>query len=141
MISSDERRHLFGTGFAMPIEGMKFNPDKDYRACLICGAVYQSWLDRNYQALPVGPLKQKLAARAKEQRGNWAVKHAGTHSIYEHELLKKSGLSMTPEAAKKLAAFGLLPLSDMMIDYLIMGGETTAALRESVPIPITDVEE
>lgn len=124
----------------MPIEGMKFNPDKDYRACLICGAVYQSWLDRNYQHLPVGPYKKRLAASAKQRRDNWADKHARTHSYYEHVLLKMSGLSMTPEAAKKLAAFGLLPISDMMLDFY-SGGEITAALKESVPIPVVDAED
>lgn len=139
-MSSDQNRHILGSGFAQPIEGMKFNPDKDYRACLICGAVYQSWLDRNYQHLPVGPFKENLAARAKEQRDRWADNHARKHTRYEHELLKMSGLSMTPGAAKKLAAFGLLPISDMMLDFFA-GGEITAALKESVPVPIVDSEE
>ena len=135
-MDSSERRHILGTGFAFPIEGMKFNPDNDYRACLICGAVYQSWFDRNHRYLPVGLLKNKRAAIAKELRDKWARKHALTHSYYEHELLKKSGLSMTLEAAQKLTAFGLIPISDMMVGY----EEVNAALFESSPVPTTDSE-
>ena len=137
MTTSDQRRHILGTGFAFPLEGMKFNPDDDYRACLICGAVYQSWFDRNHRYLPVGLLKNKRAAIGKEKRQKWAINHARTHSIYEHQLLRKSGMSMTPEAAKKLAAFGLIPISDMLVNY----EEVSGALLESSPVPVDDSEE
>ena len=133
---SDARRHILGTGFAFPIEGMKFNPDNDYVCCLICGAVYQSWWDRNHFYLPVGLLKNQRAEIAKELRDKWAAKHAKTHSQREHELLRLSGLSMTPEAAKKLTAFGLIPISDMFQQV----EEVSAALFESTPVPTNDSE-
>lgn len=129
---------LFGTGFAQRIQGMDFDPSCDYRACLICGAVYQSKLDRS----PVAP---QALTRAMRQR--WADKHAKTHPELEHKLLRVSGMSMTPAAANKLAAFGLLPISDMMSDLIAAEydiadrGEVLSALFESSPIPIIESED
>jgi hypothetical protein len=50
-------------------------------------------------------------------------------------MLKISGLTMTPEAAHKLAAFGLIPISDMVLNE-----EVASALMESHPVPSSEVE-
>jgi hypothetical protein len=127
---------LLGTGFAFPVKGFDFEPNCDYRACLICGAVFQSWLDRH----PVAPLKSK----ARRWRQEWADNHSKKHSRIEHERLRASGMSMTPTAANKLAAFGLIPISDMfelsVHQAIAERGELAAALLESTPIPIYDAE-
>jgi hypothetical protein len=106
---------------------MLFDPAKDYRACLICGEIFQSFLDRlEYRDLDV-------VADARRFRDEWARKHAKQHSEKEHHLLAISGNTMTPEAANKLAAFGLLPILDMVEDE-----EVQIALFESNSVPTDD---
>lgn len=117
--------HIVASGFALPIEGLEFDSTKPHRACLLCGAVYQPELARqlpgNYQ-VPI--LLQR-----------WANMHKNKHPTREHLALRASGRSMTPEAAHKLAAYGIIPVSDMVLD-----AETEAALRESSPMPTEDAE-
>lgn len=125
------RNSLIGSGFAVgleTLEGLLFKPNAPFRACLICGEVYQSAIDRN-------PANEAERAEATIQRQLWANRHAKTHTDREHHLLRISGNSMTPEAAKKLAAYGLIPVGDM-----IMSEEHEEALLESKPIPIDDAE-
>jgi hypothetical protein len=122
--------HLIGTGFTQRIEGMVFDPSRDYRACLICGDVFQSSLDR--APYPT----DRIRNTAKKLRDNWAKKHARSHTQKEHAMLKASGMTMTPEAAHKLAAYGLIPVSDMAK----FDSEITAALAESHPVPSADAE-
>jgi len=47
---------------------------------------------------------------------------------------------MTPEAAKKLAAFGLLPVGDMATPEGNESDEIRVALLESSPMPTDDSE-
>lgn len=108
---------------------MLFDPGSPYRACLICGAIYQSALDRSPA---VGPIKNRAAAK----RQRWADNHSKKHSRIEHERLRISGMSMTPTAANKLAAFGLLPISDIS-----RRREVREALLEANSMPFNDSEE
>lgn len=109
---------------------MEFDPDKPFRACLLCGDVYQSGLDRT-----PNPTDNQIAVAA-HYRQVWAEGHAKMqHKELEHRLLQISGMSMTPEAANKLAAFGLLPITDMAK----FDEEIASALMESHPIPKDDV--
>jgi len=119
---------MISSGFAVglqSLEGLNFEPDKPFRACLICGRVFQSELDRS-------GLNELWAL---ENREAWAAKHAKAHSDREHHMLRISGLSMTPEAAKKLAAYGVIPVLDA-----VTNNETEQALFESSPIPQDDAE-
>lgn len=120
-------RHLLATGLAFKLEDADFDPGCNYRACLLCGAVFQSGIDREFDP----SLRELLSAY--EMRENWAKVHAKRHSGKEHAALKASGASMTPEAAHKLAAYGLIPLTGIT-------EEIEVALFESSPMPTEDAE-
>lgn len=124
-------KSLVGLGFAQGLEdlpGLEFNLNKPFRCCCICGALRQTEADRT--ANTVSEIAQTAWIRQR-----WAVKHAKTHSIKEHELFKLSGLVMTPEAAKRLVAFGVVSIGDA-----IRSPEISRALFESSPIPDNDAE-
>jgi len=101
---------------------------------MICGAIFQSKLDHtvNQGELPHNSLK---ASRAKELRERWSEQHRKSHPESEHKQLRKSGRAMTPEAAHKLAAFGIIPITDMVTD-----NEVEYALMESSAIPTEDAQ-
>jgi hypothetical protein len=123
--------HVIGTGFAVGlevVEGLQFDPSKPNVFCRICGAVFQGPLDRT----AVGVLQEALAL---SERKAWSHRHAKTHSAYEHRMLAESGRFYTPEAAVKLAPFGIISMSDAWADE-----EIAQALYESNPIPQNDVE-
>jgi len=123
------------------LEGLKFRKERPYTGCCICGAIFQSEADRNpvavYQRNPA-EFSHRLSnvdIYALTLRENWRQKHAKTHPEHQHESFRKSGLWCTPEAAHRMAAFGIIPLSDALPE-----SETEAALYESSPIPKDDVE-
>lgn len=122
-------------------DGLLFDATKPYRYCRICGVVYQTERDRNpperkVDIRGVRDLEHVLwQADVYERQIRWSVKHAGTHTNSEHELLAMSGLYMMPEAAEKLSAFGIISIRD-----LVMDDETSDALRKASPIPTNDVE-
>jgi len=132
------RLRLVGTGFTSGLKtlpGLQFDPEFPYTACLLCGEVYQSVIDRK---VPAGatPINSLLAKVAKERRDVWARSHAAQeHTTREHTQLALSGRTMTPEAAFTLAAFGLIPLIDMVIDE-----EVSDALARSNAIPNVDAQ-
>src|SRR6266496_6655318 len=99
---------------AMP-SGMEFDPTKPYRACMLCGDIFQ---DDNPQL-----------------RQEWASQHASTHSLHEHAQHAMSGRFLTPEAAHKLAAFGVVPVQDALSDK-----EIEDALLSAPASPLEDVE-
>ncbi len=126
---------MIGTGFQIGLDtlaGLEFRADKPHTACKICGAVFQSNADRN---LPVGVLENHAVWAAESLRRSWSHRHARTHPQHEHMNLQKSGLWCTPEAAIKLAAFGIIPIVD-----LVMNDEIEGALAESKPVPFNDSE-
>jgi hypothetical protein len=49
-------------------------------------------------------------------------------------------MSMTPEAAKKLVAFGVIPISDMATPTGNETDEIRVALLESTPVPNNDAD-
>lgn len=114
-----------GLAVGLHLLDIEFDPNKPFRACLICGRVYQTPLDR-------AGTNPEWALHNREA---WAANHAKAHSDREHHMLRISGLSMTPEAASKLAAYGVIPVLDAVTNE-----ETAAALLESSPIPQDDAE-
>lgn len=129
---------MLATGFQVgltSLAGLTFDPAKSHTACKICGAVFQSNADRDLP--PVGGFAESHAVWAAESiRRRWSHKHAKTHTEKEHERLKMSGRWCTPEAALKLVAYGIIPISDAVLDP-----EIEDALRESSPIPFNDSED
>lgn len=133
-------RHLVASGFAVgltSLTGLEFDPTCDYTCCLICGVVFQSNLERNpsyylsasnklFTIADVGMYAQSI-------RREWSKNHAKLHTEHEHNQLKLSGRWATPEAACKLAAYGIFSASDAVLD-----NEVSAALLESKPVPKED---
>jgi hypothetical protein len=122
----ENRPHLIATGFTFNNPDLLFNPNCDHTLCKICGAVYQSLLDRD-------PFADRQHAKVK--RMAWSHIHAKTHSESEHRALFISGRWCTPEAAQKLAAFGIVPIIDLVID-----NEVEDALKNGYKVPIEDAE-
>lgn len=100
--------------------GLEFRVDKPHTFCRICGAIYQTSLDRSDSPL------------ALELRRGWSYRHARTHPDHEHRSLMLSGRFVTPEAQISLAAFGII---DLHLD-----DEIDQALFESKPVPKDDTE-
>lgn len=100
---------------------------KSYSGCRLCGAVFQSKLDREFNTM-IEYVDAML------MRKNWSHKHASSHSDKEHLNLAHSGAWCTPEAAQVFAGYGIIALSDM-----VLSDEHSEALLESKPIPVREV--
>jgi hypothetical protein len=87
-----------------------FHPKAAFSGCCICGAVFQSELDRKVFHGYATPAEQVQATVA---RRNWSNQHASKmHTQKEHDQLAASGRFCTPEAAHKLAPYGIITLTD-----------------------------
>ena len=89
------------------LTGLEFRKDREYAACRLCGAVFQS-------AHAISTLSSDYTANvvyliALETR-QWRDRHNKTHPDRDHIALTKSGRTFTPEAALRLASFGLVSL-------------------------------
>lgn len=111
------------------LTGLKFDPSKPHAGCGICGEVFQSDLDR----LEAPELYDR--DRAFNARQEWRIKHSRSHPDYMHEQLRKSGMFALPEAATKLAAFGIIPLTDTVRHV-----EVVDALFEAPRAPSDDAQ-
>lgn len=110
--------------------GMDFDPNSPYSGCRLCGALFQSHLDRS----PVKSLEQEI--QAVTWRREWTLKHAKTHPTHEHVALEKSGMWATPDATVRLASVGVVPVSDIIISK---DGNEQAGL-EAPRVPTHDSE-
>lgn len=116
-----------------------FDPHEPYTACLICGTVFQQDIDRNphHYVVPAFQNNIELVREyATSIRKEWSHHHAKEHKEREHDDLKNSGRFCTPEAAIKLAAYGIINLVDAVMD-----NEVDHALRESKAIPTEDAQD
>jgi hypothetical protein len=111
------------------LTNLQFDPTCNYAGCGICGKVFQSDLDREPNPLP------SQQAEALFKRTTWRIKHAGTHSEAQHRQLQESGLFALPEATEKLAAFGIIPLTDT-----VKHEEVNSALLAASRAPTDDAE-
>lgn len=111
--------------------GAAFDHRRPHTCCRICGAIYQGDLDRT----PDGAYTMQVQHDAIVARMEWSRRHARTHPDWEHKQLVASGRYCTPEAASKLASFGIIAMSDMALD-----DESADAGLESPRVPLLDVE-
>ena len=128
--NSIKPRTLFGAGFAIGLEtlvNLEFRADRPYRACLLCGRIYQTDDDRD--------LSVCNSLNAVGRRQEWALIHAQRHPASLHRQLRQSGNGILPEAAYKLAAFGLIDISGLLFDE-----EIKAAYAESSATPTFDAD-
>lgn len=124
------RRMVWMQGFQNKHPDMSFDPSCDCVGCIICGDVFQSLLDRK-QFRSEADINAAFILRKQ-----WAERHAKTHPQSEHDALRNSGRSCTAEAAYHLASYGLIPLSD-----LVLQEDVEAAGRETTSIPTKDADE
>jgi len=105
--------------------------DREYAACRICGDIFQPWLnqlsDEEYDAKLHG-----LAASIEILE--WRTKHNKRHTDAQHISFQHSGRTLSPEAAIKLAPFGVVPIGDVADE------EIAQALAEAPRAPVDDVE-
>ncbi len=118
---------------AMPVvpEGMKFKPDRPYTYCCICGELFQPELDR----VPSNEYTPEVILAAEIQRRAWSHRHAKNHKAHEHRSLALSGRHCTPEALIRLVPFGIIPITDIVLD-----DESRFAGLEAPRAPNDDVE-
>lgn len=119
------RPTLVFTGLALNHPDLLFDPNYPYTCCLLCGVVYQTTQDREPQQ----------TVHALLNRRRWSFEHATKHEEREHEALAASGLWCTPEAAIKLAGYGLVNAID-----LVMSDEIESAYKEAHVIPVQDCQ-
>lgn len=108
--------------------------DREFAGCRVCGAIFQSRMaievsDEEWEA---DRLVFETAVAVETRQ--WRNKHTRTHSKRAHMQLEESGLTFTPEAAIRLAPFGLVPVGDAEV------AEIAQAMREAPRAPIDDVE-
>jgi len=125
-----QRRHLFVTGMAVglpDVAELKFDVNRPHTFCNICGAVYQTDLDRTANTA-------FLVLLAENGRKQWSHEHSATHSAREHKNFRDSGRFMTPEAATKLVPLGIIPLSDQLFDDEVDHAARTAPRAPVEPL-------
>lgn len=113
---------------------LSIRKDREFAGCRICGRLFQSRLaielqDEEWESDP-----SLFAHAVAVETAEWRVKHNKTHSEKEHRQLEARGLTFTPEAAVKLAPFGLVPILDAMHP------EIAQALLEAPRAPVDDVD-
>jgi hypothetical protein len=116
------------------LTSLSVRKDREFAGCAICGAVFQSRLaielsDEEWNA----DRKVFEIAVAIETR-EWRDRHNKTHSEKVHRAFRASGRTFSPEAAHKLAPFGLVSLDDCNED------EVAHAMLEAPRAPVDDVE-
>jgi hypothetical protein len=132
---------LVASGLAVGLRelpGLLFTPHLPHTYCKLCGAVYQGDIDRNPNSYIDGSTFLNLGMvleYAMDRRKAWSRNHANTHSDKEHHDLSESGFHCTPDAAFKLAPFGIVPVSDA-----VLSPEHEHALLTAPRAPLNDCE-
>jgi hypothetical protein len=122
---------ILSHGIVAKPKSLDFLPDRSHIACKICGTIFQSWYDQ----LPAHEVSPETELAGMIERRDWSIKHAKQHPNHVHRSLVKSGRFATPEATVKLAAYGISPVSDM-----VLNDESAHAALEAPRCPIDDVE-
>lgn len=110
-----------------------FRKDRPFAGCCICGALFQpAWMSCASD-IQYAVDKQRLVDGEYEIK-EWRAKHNSNHTAREHLAYAQSGLAFTPEAARRLAPYGLVPIGDADQP------EIAQALLEADRAPSDDVE-
>lgn len=124
---------LFSTPIGLNSLGAVFSIDAPFAACRLCGAIYQSQFDRLCRSyLEEGRIVEvydpitrtskfmgdfeymNVLDKSTDRRRRWRLAHERRHHTDEEiEAFTKTGFAFTPEAAHKLAPFGVTPLGGM----------------------------
>lgn len=88
------------------LTSLTIRKDRRYAGCRICGAMFQSSLVHSE------PYTEAIRQRVIHETQEWRNRHNRSHTESEHVSFIRSGRTFSPQAAHKLAPFGLVPLSD-----------------------------
>jgi hypothetical protein len=138
LVGNPQHPMLLGECGHNALVNFKFVLRAPWTACRLCGAVYQTELDRKalFMMLDNDPMYQAVYEEGKQIRHEWQRKHdRAYHSDREIRLLNLSGLSVTPEAAINLAPYGIVPIGDAGNVYI---DEIDEALFEAPRAPVND---
>jgi hypothetical protein len=116
------------------LTSLTIRKDREFAGCRICGAMFQARLaielsDEEWNVTP-----NLFANAVMLQTKEWRDRHNKTHSDRVHRQFVESGRTLTPEAAHKLAPFGLVPIADGDDE------EVAHAMRVAPRAPYDDVE-
>lgn len=116
------------------LTSLSIRKDREYAGCAICGRVFQSRLaielsDEEWNS-DRGVFEHAVAIETRE----WRDRHNKTHTEREHRAHVASGRTFSPEAAHRLAPYGLVSLDDAQED------EVAHAMLEAPRAPVDDVE-
>lgn len=144
---------MLSTPIGLNSLGAVFNIEAPFSACRLCGAVFQSKEDRlSKQLLISGKIVEHWDPNTRtstfsgdlhdlavidvsqDKRDRWRVWHERRyHTDSEIALLHSTGFAFTPEAANKLAPYGITPMGNMH-------EEIVDALHKAPRAPVTDAE-
>lgn len=116
---------------------LSIRKDREFAACRICGAIFQSWLNTDAVSDEEYSANAEIQIAAHIETNEWRRHHNLRHSEREHRNFRATGLTLTPEAAHKLAPFGIVPIADTIGPY---ADEVACALFEAPRAPVDDVE-
>lgn len=133
---------------ADPNNEFSFVLEAPFKACRLCGAVYQSTLDRKAYELQQRALRlqsNQVTQQAllwekdgRERRERWLELHnrrKHPHLRFEIIALERSGLPYTPQAAKVLASYGIIYIGEIF--DMFGQAEIDAAMLEAPRNPIS----
>lgn len=118
---------------AQSLTTLTVRKDRNLAACRLCGDVFQPRWFTEADDLQFAARVDKRYYGEDEIR-SWRDIHNRKHTEREHLALAASGLTFTPEAATRLAPFGLVPINDAEVP------EIKQALLEAPRAPVDDVE-
>ena len=118
---------IFHTPVGLQSLGAKFDIEAPFAACRLCGVVYQSPLDskaidyvRSGYLYEVGgnyfghSVALNTLNEANEKRQRWRRLHERRyHTDKEITAFAETGYAFTPEAAHRLAPYGIVPTGNM----------------------------
>ena len=136
--------------------GARFNALAPFKACRLCGAVYQSQLDLDQYELwlandgfSIGSVfnpttfnkYKRLELDAHDRRERWLMlhnrrKHNNALDLIRLETLHRDGKPFTPEAAHILSSYGIFSMGDSAVD----DDEVVHAMGTAPRAPINDPE-
>lgn len=113
------------------LTNFELRKDREYAACRICGDIFQSGIAIHRGTLDYTPIDRAAVA---VETHNWRQQHNKQHTEKEHAQLALSGLFFTPEAAHRLAPYGIVAMTDLSSDEMV------SAMREAPRAPVREVE-
>ena len=92
--------------------GLTFRKDREFAGCAICGALFQARLAMELPDDEWDTDRLLFETAVAIETKQWREDHNRKHTEKEHRDHVESGLTFSPEAAHRLAPYGLVPITD-----------------------------